>query len=217
MWLGATGRERSPPVAALAQDASTLTVPDCTPFCLFRQPLRCSAIAPCLPPADLTSFYNARRWAPSSDNTRGRSRDQGARLNTLAGGHPLRTGDNMNSVILFVSVSIPSQVGTLFGPIVCDGNLTHKAGLNTLAGGHPLRTDRQSPLVALLPPGLNTLAGGHPLRTGYRLYEAEEDPRLNTLAGGHPLRTVCRVVFSLTISAVSIPSQVGTLFGPPRK
>ena len=62
---------------------------------------------------------------------------------------------------------------------------------------------------------LNTLAGGHPLRT---LLSTDEPPRersLNTLAGGHPLRTLLIINIGKYLKKVSIPSQVGTLFGLP--
>ena len=117
------------------------------------------------------SQYPLRR-APSSDTLRYSCQhflEQS--LNTLSGGHPLRT-----------CIIAKTDKGS--------------AGLNTLSGGHPLRTlegkydeegirESQYPLrrapssdftavIRLVTSfqGLNTLSGGHPLRTSGALLRA---------------------------------------------
>ncbi len=130
------------------------------------------------------------RWAPSSDEVSWTRGGYLASLNTLSGGHPLRTRDSLTGVVCSNEVSIPSQVGTLFGP-----------------GGHARR--RRHPVR------LNTLSGGHPLRTLTGVVCSNETMSLNTLSGGHPLRTPSQSICRLSTRSVSIPSQVGTLFGHP--
>ena len=138
------------------------------------------------------------------------------------------------------TVSIPSQVGTLFGPIDRMVEAIPPASLNTLSGGHPLRTVVSGLQDASRLKRLNTLSGGHPLRTPWRRQVSRLPCSLNTLSGGHPLRTdwaTARVRYgdpsqyplrwapssddgtmnmAMANGFVSIPSQVGTLFGRPR-
>ena len=152
-----------------------------------------------------------RRWATSLDRRRPSNKESFLSLNTLAGGQPLWTltgtnkkqnrsqsqyprrwatsldfADSFNGEI-FQEVSIPSQVGNLFGHPLTKRSVSSASGLNTLAGGQPLWT--------------SSLAAG---KSGLR--------RLNTLAGGQPLWTSTRS-FSSRSGQVSIPSQVGNLFG----
>mgnify|MGYP007112894057 CR=1 FL=1 len=108
-------------------------------------------------------------------------------LNTLSGGHPLRTR-SVDHHPTCTYVSIPSQAGTLFGHEWHGSEECKVTSLNTLSGGHPLRT-LEPELEELDPDSLNTLSGGHPLRTctDYDIWWWQH--RLNTLSGGHPLRT----------------------------
>ncbi len=109
-------------------------------------------------------------------------------LNTLSGGHPLRT----------------HRWDLCGGP---------QRGLNTLSGGHPLRTStsqkRDSSSFRL-----NTLSGGHPLRTLQRrgLFDLPVPVSIPSQAGTLFGPTVRALTAGSLI--VSIPSQAGTLFGP---
>ena len=153
------------------------------------------------------------RWALYSDRTAGaRSTAPGARLNTLTGGHCIRTQgwtvvqpdgtvsipSQVGTVFgrLFASrwlppspVSIPSQVGTVFGPRTMASSSRLLMCLNTLTGGHCIRT-KSTVAGRVARPGLNTLTGGHCIRTrlGHGLLRAARF-RLNTLTGGHCIRT----------------------------
>ena len=60
-------------------------------------------------------------------------------LNTLSGGHPLRTYAHLRAARVSW-VSIPSQAGTLFGLTYGRCTVCNQVSLNTLSGGHPLRT-----------------------------------------------------------------------------
>ena len=156
-------------------------------------------------------------------------------LNTLSGGHPLRTLAEMRAEMQAV-VSIPSQAGTLFGrayyqvpggqPVVSipsqAGTLFgQEAGMESgeakLLSQYPLRrapsSDMRAEMQAVLAGfSLNTLSGGHPLRTPIWTTYNPLATCLNTLSGGHPLRTRPDPPKG-EITAVSIPSQAGTLFG----
>ena len=112
-------------------------------------------------------------------------------------------------------VSIPSQVGTLFGP-----GAQFARRKPSCASQYPLRWAPSSdhgprPWRIPLPPSLNTLSGGHPLRTKHCATCVNRSTTgLNTLSGGHPLRTREAFGYHKPLHSVSIPSQVGTLFGP---
>ena len=104
------------------------------------------------------------RWAPSSDGGNSYVTSPAclvsipSQVGTLFGPR-LRSAWSPS-----VRVSIPSQVGTLFGRGGSSAANGRHLGLNTLSGGHPLRT-LPSSLSRTACSGLNTLSGGHPLRT----------------------------------------------------
>ena len=85
-------------------------------------------------------------------------------------------------------VSIPSQVGTLFGRCYQDLLAAQLYRLNTLSGGHPLRT--RKPVVPEEPPEPVSIPS-----------------QVGTLFG------LCPSFGHTSLNKVSIPSQVGTLFG----
>ena len=60
---------------------------------------------------------------------------------------------------------------------------------------------------------LNTLTGGHCIRTGSRRKHEYNYVCLNTLTGGHCIRTYPGTYSDPPAWYVSIPSQVGTVFG----
>ena len=65
----------------------------------------------------------------------------------------------------------------------------------------------------ILARGLNTLAGGQPLWTCRCRFDGALHRSLNTLAGGQPLWTLAGAGRGWDYGIVSIPSQVGNLFG----
>ena len=148
--------------------------------------------------------------------------DAPAGLNTLSGGHPLRTFDQDDWFYGAAVSQYPLRWAPSSDKKPCRTSAWRTRGLNTLSGGHPLRTTG-----SMVPPStessLNTLSGGHPLRTAGLASPCKHwRVSLNTLSGGHPLRTA-RPAIGPSRIRVSIPSQVGTLFGrsassrpPPR-
>ena len=133
-------------------------------------------------------------------------------LNTLSGGHPLRTGTDLVRWPNKPRVSIPSQAGTLFGRDAKPVNPHRAVRLNTLSGGHPLRT------AAMWSPWVRGVTSQYPLRRA-----PSSDPRPSPPQGSggksqYPLRRAPSSDFVLSLpsrsdSWVSIPSQAGTLFG----
>ena len=133
-------------------------------------------------------------------------------LNTLSGGHPLRTPVTLDGRVGLSGSQYPLRRAPSSDPgtYEVDGVITESQ--------YPLRrapsSDPTPPFRLTPPPSrLNTLSGGHPLRTGtvqarrlrqlwsqYPLRRAPSSDRhygrhlqghlcLNTLSGGHPLRT----------------------------
>ena len=178
------------------------------------------------------------RWAPSSDERLGR-REKDIRVSQ----YPLRWAPSSDSGEIpgwlgWCSVSIPSQVGTLFGLIVLVN-----VGVAILMSQYPLRWAPSSDFVRW-PWVVYAVRSQYPLRwapssdEGHTLLgltgdyvsipsqvgtlfglEAQYTGEggacgLNTLSGGHPLRTGIVWEGSFLREDVSIPSQVGTLFGP---